>query len=276
MLTTALFAALALFQVPQTPQTVPPPDAVVATVNGKPVTAAELAPYLWSWQARPAIQEMAQSRAIAEEAAKRGLTVTDAELQARVGTQFAGIQKTLPAGQTVDDFLDSRRLTRAHVEALTRTAILLDKIAESEFKPADFVKLDGLLFQAPVQSAPDVQAKAQKSADAAYASLASGKPWDVVYKANTLAPNPLAIGASSPWTSVDRFPEAMRAQIAALKPQGTTKPMATPVGVQIFHLAARGTEAPAAELASLKAQYVQGARAAVLQRLHDATKVEIK
>ena len=258
------------------PKPVPAPDAVVATINGKPVTAAEVEPYLWSWQGRLVIEEMAQHRAVAEEAAKRGLTVTDAEVKERVDAQLAGVQKTLPTGQTVDDFLATRRLTREHLAVGARTTLLLDKIAEADFHPADYVKLDALLFQAAPAAAPAVQAKAVKGADAAYAALAANKPWDAVFKANTTQPNAAAMGGAIPWTPLAQLPESLRGQIAALKPQGYTKPTPTPNGVQIYHLAARGSDAPPAELATVKAQYMKDARNAVLQRLKEATKVEIR
>lgn len=286
MLSTALFAALALLQgAAQTPpvqapmaapKPVPAPDAVVATINGKPVTAAEVEPFLWSWQARLVIEEMAQHRAVAEEAAKRGLTVTDAEVKERVDAQLAGVQKTLPAGQTVDDFLATRRLTREHLVVGARTTLLLDKIVEADFHPADYVKMDALLFQAPPSAAPEVQAKAVKGADAAFAALASNKPWDTVFKANTTQPNAAAVGGAIPWTPLASLPDSLRGQVALLKPQGYTKPTPVPNGVQIYHLAARGNDAPPAEIAAVKAQYMQGARAALLQRLKEATKVEVK
>ncbi len=218
---------------------------------------------------------------VQEAAAKRGLTATDAEVRAKYDAQMEIVKTRLKPGQTPDDFLASQGLDATHLVLASRSAVLLDKIADADFQPANFVKVDTIVFPAPQGTSTDVLGKAIKGADAAVASLAAGKTWDAVVKANTTVVGPSQVSAPAQagalgWKSLESFPEAIRAQIAALKPLGTTKPLQTPNGIQIFRLTARGSEAPAADLASLKAQYVAESRGLVLQRLREATKVEIK
>ena len=274
MTTILPFAILLLFQ-GVLPPAKPAPDAVLATLDGKPITAAEIEPYLWSWKVRDVLREYADHRMILEAAAQRGLVATDAEVKARLDLQLAAASTGLPAGGTVEDVLQARGLNVAHLAILSRSAVLLDKITESEYKPGGFVKFQALVV--PVaDGTPDALAKAQRKADLAYAALQTGKPWETVLKANEKDPNAIPAGGLVGWRSLDLFPENLRAAFGNLKPGGFSRPVQTPKGIGIFRLIARGEAATPEETATLKRQFVEKSRSVVLQRLRAATKIEIK
>ena len=267
-------AILALFQA-VIPPAKPAPDAVLATLDGAPITAAEIEPYLWSWKVRDVLREYADHRMILEAATKRGLVATEGEIKAKLDAQLAAASAGVPAGQTLDDYLQGRGLNVPHLTILSRSAVLLDKIAESEFKPEGYVKVQTLVFPTGGDTT-DALSKAIRKDDLAYAALGSGKPWATVLASNVADPNVVRNEGLIGWKSLDLFPESVRTAFAALKPGGYTRPTQTSNGIQIFRLVARGGEATPEEAAALKRQYVEGSRAVILQRLRAAAKVEIK
>ena len=293
MLPLTALAALALFQgtAPQTPVPTPPParvptsasvvaaprpapDAVVATIDGKPVTAGQIENYLWAWKERDVVREFADYQIVADEAAKKGLTATDDEIRARIDAQLAGAKASLPAGQTIEGVLRERNVDPSRLALSARTAVLLDKIAAQDFKPANFVRIDALLFR-NADGTPLAVAKATKDANAASASLAAGKPWDAVVKSST-APLGTAQAIPPTWVPLDKLPDDLRAQVVPLKAQSATKPIPGPNGVQILHVVERGDAAPPADLDAARTQFVGNARSVVLQRLRATAKIEYK
>ena len=268
------FALLALFQAPIPPAR-PAPDAVLATVGGKPVTAAEIEPYLWAWKAREVVREVADARAIVEAAAAEGVTATDAEVQARVDATLATVRASLQPGQTIEQFLASRGADLSRVALSARTAVLLDKISERDFRPEGFFRTETLLFRT-VGDTTDALRGAIRAADAAYAALAAGKPWAEVVRLNTEVVGALGVTTPMGWKAGEVFPESVRTALATLKPGGFTKPTQTSNGIQIYRLVLRGADAKATDLADLRRQYVEGSRGAVLTRLRGAVKVEVK
>lgn len=270
-------AALIAFGLPQgtTPPAKPASDAVIATVDGAAITAAEIEPYLWAWKAREVARELADHRMIAAEAQRKGIAVTDAEVKAKIDEQLAQVKSSLPEGQTLEQFLQSRGADMSRIALAARSAILVDRLAEKEFKPEGYMKVSTLVFRTTGDTT-DALSKAIKSADGAYASLQAGKPWDTVLRTYEKDPRILSNGGLVGWKSVDAFPESVRAQLATLKPMGFTKPTQTQNGIQIFRLNARGGAASPTDLAELKSQYVQGARQTIVPKLRQTAKIEIK
>lgn len=268
------FAALALlaFQGPSLPPK-PASDAVLATIDGKPLTAAEVEPYLWAWKTRETVSTLAIYRGIAAEARKRSVTVTDAEVKAKVDEQIATAKAALQPGQSLDDAV-ARYGGVPGLNLAIRNTLLLDKLAEKEFDPNGYAKLSIILFRTSDDKPPVVTAA--KNANVAYASLQAGKPWDVVEKANEKEPRLLQTNGLIGWTAISALPEGARAQLATLMPSGYTTPIQTPAGLAIFRLNLRGKDAPATELAPFKAQALDASRKAVLTRIQAASKVEFK
>ena len=256
-----------------TPPPVPAPDKVIATVGGTPLTAADVAPYLWAWKAREVANTLAVYRGIAGEAARAGVNVTDAELKAKYDEQIAQTTAKLQPGQTLDDAYGQVGGLPGLSLAL-RSSILLDKVAEKEFDPSGYTKLSMILFSSANDKPPTVTAA--KSADTAYNQLKSGTPWNTVEKQFEKEPRLAQTNGSLGWAPIASFPADAKAQFATLPVNGYTKPIATPNGLAIFRVEARGKDASAADLAPLKASSLATARQAVLARIRAANKVEFK
>src|SRR5438128_8946143 len=58
---------------------------VLATVNGQPITQEELVQRLLSYHGKASLEAMINRMLVTQEAKRLGVTVTDAELDARVG-----------------------------------------------------------------------------------------------------------------------------------------------------------------------------------------------
>ncbi len=258
------------------PQSLTPPpkpagDTVLAIVDGAPITAAEAEPYLWAWKARDTLNDLVVLKIVDAEAARKNLTVSDAEVRARMDQQLAAIKTQLQPGQTVESAVAAQPGGMSRLALSVHIFVLLNKIADSEFQPTQFVKVAAISFPTGAGTT-DALSKAIKGADAAYAKLLAGRPWDDVAKANAAVAQSGVMG----WRAVEIFPENVRAGLAATKPMGYTKPTQVGNGIQIFRLLARGQDAPPTEIAELKGQYTNSALPNILKRLRDKAKVEIK
>ncbi len=274
MLTLAALLSLGYYQAAPPPK--PAPETVLATVGGTPITAAEVEPYLWAWRAKDVARELTGHKMIAMEAARRNITVTEAEVQKRVEDQINGIRAQIQPGQTLEDMINGPQIGGpSRLTLIARSSLLVDKIAEAGFKPDGYIKVATLVFKTTGDST-DALAKAIRSADQAYASLQNGKPWQDVLRVYEKDARIVDTGGLVGWKSYDAFPESLRGQFGTLKLMGVTKPIQTTNGIQIFRLLARGASATPLELNDLKTLYVQGARAKIVEQLRQTTKVEIK
>jgi parvulin-like peptidyl-prolyl isomerase len=273
MLSIAALVVMGYFQ--EAPPPRPAPDTVVATVGGAPITAGEIEPYLWAWKSKEVIRDLAGHRAIAAEAARLGITASSDEVKKRIADQIERIRGQLQPGQSIDDVINGAVGGPSRLALVARSSILVDKIAESEFKPDGYVKVATLLFRTN-GGTTDELSKAIKSADSAYASLQQGKPWADVLRLYEKNPQVVQNGGLIGWKAYSVFPETVRTQLGTLKLMGVTKPVQTEIGIQIFRLLARGATANPTELADLKSQYVQGARQGIVERIRQQNKVEIK
>lgn len=274
MLTIASLLALGYYQAAPPPK--PAPDTVMAVVGGSPITAAEIEPYLWAWRAKDVVTEMTGHKMIALEAAKRNITVTEAEVQKRVEEQINGIRAQLQPGQSLDEVVNGAKIGGgSRLSLIARSSLLVDKMAEADFKPDGYIKVATLLIRTNGDGT-DAIGKAIRQADQAYASLKAGKQWQDVLRVYEKEPRIVANGGLVGWKSYDAFPESIRGELSTLKLMGVTKPIQTANGIQIFRLLARGASANPAELTDLKLLYVQGSRNAIVERIRQATKVEIK
>lgn len=254
----------------------PAPDAVVATIDGAPITAAEIDPYLWERYSRAVIDEMVGHRLIAAEAKRKAVTATDAEVKALVDQQIASVKANLPPGETLESVLRSPAVGgMGRLELVARSSILVDKLAGLDFKPDGYVKVATIVFPTNGDTT-DALTKAIKNADTAYASLGAGKSWETVLRQYEKDDRVVKSGGLIGWKAEGAFPASVQASFATLKPLGYTKPTQTPNGIQIFRILARGASSSSTDLAELKAQYVAGARAGVVARLRAAAKVEVK
>lgn len=262
-----ILIALSLFLSPQdgfpTAHLVPKPaaDAVVGRVNGAEIKASQVEPYLWDWHAQAVFEQLAYYKLVADQAAKTGIRVTDAEVEAKVGSRTEQVKTQLQG------------MSKAQVFLLSKMEVLLDKLALRDFSALNFYKVSTIVVRPESEQATAIAAAIQK-ADAAYQRLQKGEKWETVIKSvvgdQRLAANNGLLG----WRNLSAFPATVGAEMKALKPGQVTKPAQTQFGIQIFRLEAKGDALAGQELEDLKGQFLQATRQGIFSKLRESAKIE--
>lgn len=104
---------------------------VVATVDGQPIWKAELDRRMVSQIGQQTLDNLIMEQVIINEANKRGITVSDSELQ----NQVAEIQKTLPEGTTLEQAVSGQGMTMADFENRLRLQLLIEKMVPAQKEP---------------------------------------------------------------------------------------------------------------------------------------------
>lgn len=239
----------------------PASDAVVGQVNGTAIKASQIEPYLWDWHARAVFEQLAYYKLVADDAAKSGIKVTDAEVDAKIGSRTEQVKTQLQG------------MSKAQVFLLSKMEVLIDKLALRDFSPLNFYKVSTIVIRPESEQASALAAAIQK-ADAAYQRLQKGEKWEAVIKSvvvdQQLARNNGLIG----WRHFSAFPATVGAEIKTLKPGQVTKPAQTQFGIQIFRLEAKGDTLAGQELEDLKGQFMQATRQGIFTKLRDAARIE--
>jgi peptidyl-prolyl cis-trans isomerase SurA len=173
----------------------------------------------------------------------------------------------------VEEALAAQGLTPPRLKLLTRYNLLLDKVALKDFSPGMFVNVSTILIRPNTEQASDVAA-AIKKADEAYERLEKGEAWAAVLKSVASDPRMSQNDGSIGWRSLMAFPATVSEELKKLPVGKYTKPAQTPFGIQIFRIDAKGESLKGEELEGLKAQYLQGQRQAIVNRLQTEAKIE--
>ena len=156
-------------------------------VNPKPTVTYSRAAVMRLFRQKPTpdmtstLEELIQHSVVKQELRKTGKTVTDDEIAKYLNVLLKQARDggNIPAGQTDDDFLASKQLTRAvliqqlrfNVEGLYLTQRELDRKQGHPFGPNDFIQARHIMIEAPAQPQPGqpvdkVKADADAKADA--------------------------------------------------------------------------------------------------------------
>jgi len=124
------------------------PAAVVATIDGRPVDASRFAAFVLAEKARSgggadALDQLVQERLVEIEARRRGVRVTEADVDARIGQIDRGLREPSQGGVGLDDHLARLRIDRVQFRALMRKSIACERMMADDF---------GLRAGAPVPS----------------------------------------------------------------------------------------------------------------------------
>lgn len=251
----------------------PAPSKVVAKVNGSDIKASDLEPLLWDWKAGELLNEVIQLKLLFDEAAKEGMAVTDKQVEDKLAKDMEQYRQTLQPGQKLEDALAQQGLSKSRLELLTRYNLLLEKLALKDFSPTAFVKVSTILVRPASEQAADLSAAIAK-AGAAYDRLQKGEKWAAVLASTAsdprMAQNEGAIG----WRMISLFPATVAEELKKLPAGKYTKPAQTQFGIQIFRVDARGDTLAGEELDSLRQQFAQAQRQAIVNRLQSQAKVE--
>jgi foldase protein PrsA len=274
-----LALALAAQSAPTLPQKhlspKPAPDAVLATVGGSPIRGSDIEALLWDWRGYEALQDAITYRTLADEAKRKGIEVSDADVEAELARQLERVKQQLQPGQTVEQVLQEQGFPKSRLFLRIKSEQMLDRLVEASFDPKNFVKVSTILIRAKSEQATDL-AEALRRAEEAYAALRNGEAWNDVLGRFSSDPGILQTGGLLGWRELSAFPPTVQQELAALAAGGVTKPAQTQNGIQIFRVETKGEKAEGAVRQELRDAYLAGTRPRFMEELRKRTGVEIR
>jgi len=256
---------------------VAPPSATTAVgkAGGRAVTAAEVEPYLWEWFGKDAVEDVLSYVVISQEAGRRGIVVSDAEVEKKVDDTIKALQSN--QSTTFDDAtktLLSQGFPRSRLFIRSKATMLLDKIILADFHPSDFVKVSTILVRTNTADASAVSKAIEKCQDA-YKKLTSGQDWNTVFNSVTTDQKLLSTKGELGWRDLSLFPESVVQEINTLPDGGYTHPAMTQYGVQIFRVDAHGSNAKGKDLDFLRDQFVSAGRPKYIEQLKKQANAQV-
>jgi len=249
-----------------------PPAAqnVVARMGNSVITRDELLKTLEAWYGPQAVEELISLKVVEQEAKKYGVTVTPAEVEQRYNEAIDGMRARVPPGADVTVELAKQGWTKAHMEAVLRRALLLEKLVARTVQDTDFIQARHILIQPQMPTiTPDqnvsaeerqkmfaeARAKAEEEAKAKaekiYDELKGGKDFAEAAKEysddRSNKDKGGDLGAFARGMMVPEFEQAA----FALQPGEISQPVKTPYGWHIIKVEKLGKDIPAVEKARL-------------------------
>ncbi len=116
-----------------------PDDAVLAKVDGEPITKAQLVRRLVEYNGQAALDAMINQAVVRQGAKKVGVEVSDAEVLERL----KNVRSRFPSPDAFDKFLESSGVTEEQYRTQVRYTLLTEKIALKVFplKPDDLDRM---------------------------------------------------------------------------------------------------------------------------------------
>lgn len=249
------------------------PTAIMAKVDGVAINQSTVEGLVWDWQSQAILNELIDYQIIRNEAKKQSVTVSVQEIRAAVQNAIKQYSESLPAGTNIDKELRKQGFTKSRVYLSWQAKMLAERLLMRRFDPKEFIKVSTIVIPIASKQATDVEA-ASKKATEAYNELVGGKDWPTVLKANVTDENVINNGGQIGWRLMTAFPAEVQSEFKKLKTGSYTKPVQTNYGFQIFKIDGLGKDAPSAELALLKTQYVQGSQPSFIEELRKKAKVQ--
>jgi parvulin-like peptidyl-prolyl isomerase len=274
-LLTAIFilqGTQAAIATPKELQKPPAQTTVVAVVNGKNITAGQVQEYLYDWYAFDATEDLMIAVMVDDAAKGEGVSATAAEVQDYLGTLMEDAKKSMPGVTDVDSELRRRSMPKSRLALRSRIEVLVRKIAEKGFKPAEQRKISWIYF-GPRSAGDAGKAEAKSRADAAAARLAKGESWDAVVLASDHADTKNSKGLLG-WIQTDELPAEVKLPIEKLSAGGVTGVIESAGTYAIYRVEAVGATGDEAKAA--KESYLERNVGKVFQKIRTDSKVEHK
>jgi foldase protein PrsA len=252
-------------QRPQTPPQyrpapLPAPDTVVATVNGEPIRAGELIQASYEWFAATAIEELILERVIEQEARKQGVSVSNAEVEARYKQQLQNAEAQVPPGMSLDDFLKRNQFPPSRLFARIRSQMLVEKLVERQVNLDDFVeysqiviRIQGNTPEQQEENTPAAEAKAQE----AYQKIKEGLDFAEAVKEYSEDPFSKDRGGKMNWQNMNFIVPDLRQKLQAMQPGEISEPFKMMGSYMIIRKERTGSQASPEEQQELREQAVR-------------------
>ena len=252
-------------QRPQTPpQYSPAPlpagNTVVATVNGEPIRADELIQVCYDWFAATAVEELILERIIEQEARKQGISVSNAEVEARYKQQLQNAESQVPPGMSLDDFLKRNQFPPSRLFARIRSQMLAEKLVERQVNLDDFVeysqiviRIQGNTPEQQEENTPAAEAKARE----AYQKIQEGLDFAEAVKEYSEDVFSKDRGGKMNWQNMNFIVPDLRQKLQAMKPGEISEPFKMMGSYMIIRKERTGSQASPEEQQELREQAVR-------------------
>lgn len=248
----------------------PSAQNVVGRVGNTVITRDEMLRTMEAWYGPQVVEDLITLKIVEQEAKKYGITATQAEIDQRYNEAIDGMRTRVPPGADVYVELAKQGWTRAHMEAVLKRALLLEKLVARTIRDSDFIQARHILIQPQMPTiTPDqnvsaeerqkmfaeARAKAEEEAKAkaqkVYEEIKAGKDFAEAAKEysddRSNKDKGGDLGAFARGMMVPEFEQAA----FALKPGEISEPVKTPYGWHIIKVEKLGKDIPAVEKARL-------------------------
>lgn len=239
-----------------------PNSAVLATVNGAPITKGDLVNMLWSWSAPNHLQFLVNQKLVFQAAKKAGVSITSAEMKAKIDDL---VKKS--GAESLDQILAQSGQTRAQFMAMRKLSFLAEKIVAKTINVTDadyaaYAKVQHILIRFPQDEKDKTKAEeaAKVKADEVYAKAKAGE--DFAKLADEYSEDPANTadgqkhGGNLGWFTKGRMVPDFEKAAFALKPGEISEPVKTFYGYHIIKLNKLGKDATPAEKQELRKMIV--------------------
>lgn len=219
----------------------PPP----ALVGGVAVPWRELAPLLAEAAGGVVLEEIALDRVVAREAARRGVAVTEADVEAERGLLLETL--ALTPGGAPDDNAASRLLAevrrqrglgKARFDSLLRRSATLRKlVSDSVAADEEAVRLMHALAHGEKRLVRIVTVDTPREASVVVERLRAGEPFGEIAARFSTDTSAQRGGLIEPLSTADpAYPQALRTAVSQLAPGQTSEPIAIDNAVAVVRL----------------------------------------
>ncbi|GIV09763.1 MAG: hypothetical protein KatS3mg019_1854 [Fimbriimonadales bacterium] len=266
-------------QLPQQyrPTPLPSDNTVVATVNGEPIRASELIQASYDWFAATAIEELILERIVEQEAKAQGISIPDAEVEARYKQQLQNAEAQVPPGMSLDDFLKRNQFPPSRLFSRIRTQMLVEKLVERQVSLDDFieysqivVRVQGNTPEQQEENAPAAEAKARE----AYEKIQQGLDFAEAVKEYSEDPFSKDRGGKMNWQNKNFIVPDLRAKLETLQPGQVSEPFRSMGSFIIIRKERVGSQASSEEQQELREQAVRLQISDYVRQLQSKAKIE--
>ncbi len=251
----------------------PAPTATVATVNGVEIKAKDVEDLLWDLHGTTVLKDIIYYNLFITEARKRGIVVTQEEVDKGVAGAIDEIKQGLTAGQTVEQAMAQQGQTRSLFAVRIKSNLALTKIALADFNPKDYIKISTIVVRPNSAAATDV-ANAIQVVQKAYDRIKAGEKWDKLVDELTVEQAAKQNRGFLGWRNLSLFPKEALSEIETLKKGDITKPVHTSNGIQMFRIEDKGDAATKEEIEIMKNENIGVLRQQVGTKILQSAKIE--
>jgi hypothetical protein len=225
----------------------PKGDTPVAKIDDVIIKASDVEALLWETKAKEIIGTLANYQLVKKEAERLGVFVSDQEVNQGVAEFVKSVATEAPTGTDIDSYLKTMGRTPSINYLMTKTDLLLTKIAKQKFQASRWVKVSMIAVTPLSDTAADTQ-NASEKIKAAHERLKKGEAWEAVAFDTIVVPEYKKSAGAMGWRNLDEFVPLAKTALLNAKPGGFTEVFTVPNGLHIYRLDMVGSDAKGKDL----------------------------